>query len=341
MISKVKPEDEGEYACVVTIGDWSNKAKGKLIVRRPPDPPQDVRVNSCHGNAAELSWQPGKSNGANITYYIVQFSLDDKYETTWFDFYEEISGDKTTSQVELSPYGIYMFRVLARNEVGTSKPSAVPSRKCTTPPDRPDRNPSKVRTRTDKKGFLVIEWEPLHRLSFHGPGFCYIVLWRRKGSLAWNSAVVNGTYASRFEQEVEDVYGSYEIQVKSNNDMGEAHQPAFIYKGHSFEAEPQVVVSGFQLDKQRPVQESTAHFKWEHVDSEDRKMNGKFKGYKIIYWQWDEGESSKKQVHIPVDTFIPGGVEFKGSVSDLPAYSSFKFQVVVANQHYNGPPSDT
>lgn len=124
----------------------------------PPDPPHDVRVLGCHGNTAEIAWVPGRSNGANTTGFTVQFNLRDSPDT-WFDFYEEILPDKNKSYVELSPYGTYSFRVLARNEVGTSRPSSVTSRECTTPPDRPDRNPGGVRTKTDKKGYLVIEWE--------------------------------------------------------------------------------------------------------------------------------------------------------------------------------------
>lgn len=34
IISKVKPDDEGEYACVATLGDRSDRAVGKLFVLR-------------------------------------------------------------------------------------------------------------------------------------------------------------------------------------------------------------------------------------------------------------------------------------------------------------------
>lgn len=124
----------------------------------PPEPPIEVRVQSCHGNTAEISWLPGKSNGAKILGYMVQFNLSDKSET-WYDYYDECPGDTTQAFVSLSPYGTYSFRVIARNAVGASQPSFSTTRECTTPPDRPDRNPSGVQTRTDKKGFLVIEWE--------------------------------------------------------------------------------------------------------------------------------------------------------------------------------------
>ncbi|KAI8742828.1 neuroglian [Biomphalaria glabrata] len=341
VINKIRTDDEGEYGCVVSVSDWTGKAVGKLTVLRAPDPPHDVRVISCYGNTAELSWQPGKSNGAEIQQFVLQYTLKEKPDT-WFDFYDEVSGDKNTSYVEIPPYGTYMFRVLARNAVGVSRPSAVTSRECTTPPDRPDRNPINVLTKTDKKGFLVIEWEPLPRLLFHGPGFCYMVLWRRKGSLAWNSAVVNGTFASRYEHEVDEIYGLFEVQVKSKNDMGEAHQPAFIYLGRSFEAEPQVIISGFQQDPSRPFSANTAYFKWEHVDPEDKRMHGKFRGYKLLYWKWNDSENNKKHVFIP-DTFpsLEPGSQFKAALSDLPAYSTFHVQVVVVNTHYHGPPSDT
>ncbi|CAG5136247.1 unnamed protein product, partial [Candidula unifasciata] len=339
VITKARAEDEGEYACVATIGNQTDRAYRKLIVQRPPEPPVDVRVKSCHGNTAEISWMHGKSNGAEILGYTVQFNLLEKPEA-WYDSYEESPGDSTQAFVSLAPYGTYSFRVRARNAVGCSRPSSVTSRECTTPPDRPDRNPGKVKSLTDKKGFLVIEWEPLHRLSFHGPGFCYFVLWRRKGSLAWNSATVNGTYASRFEQEVDEVYSLYEFQVKSQNDMGEAHQPAFVYAGRSFEAEPLVTVVGFQLDPKRPMTQTTAHFIWEAVDPNDRLIQGKFRGYKILYRKWDEKEV--KDVYIPWSGLtMELGQQASGSVSNLPAFSTFKVQVVVVNSHYQGPPSDT
>ena len=76
----------------------------------------------------------------------------------------------------------------------------------------------------------------MHRLEFHGPGFKYHVYWRRKGSLTWDSDVVDDPAKGHFEREVNDVYQMYEIQVKAENELGEAHQPPFIYQGRSGEA---------------------------------------------------------------------------------------------------------
>ncbi|KAL8614800.1 hypothetical protein ACOMHN_065580 [Nucella lapillus] len=144
--------------------------------------------------------------------------------------------DMQHANIELSPWGTYAFRVKAVSELGVSKPSHVTGRSCTTPPERPDTNPKNVRTRTDIKNTLVIEWNPIERLHFNGPGFRYLVKWRRKGSLAWESATVEDPEQTQFRHEVPDVYGLYEVQVKAQNDMGLSHQPAFVYIGRSGES---------------------------------------------------------------------------------------------------------
>ncbi|GFN84563.1 Pol polyprotein [Plakobranchus ocellatus] len=60
---------------------------------------------------------------------------------------------------------------------------------------------------------LETQQDPLHPLSFHGNGFGCLVLWRQKGTYGYNSAQVNGSYASSFSQEVPDVYGLDELQA--------------------------------------------------------------------------------------------------------------------------------
>ncbi|GFN84570.1 chemosensory receptor a [Plakobranchus ocellatus] len=189
VINKVRADDEGEYACVVTYGNKSERAKGSLTIKRIPESPEGVGV-SCHGNTAEVSWRPGKPNGAFTSSYLVQYNLLENPDE-WFSYYEDTVGTGTSAYIELAPYGVYSFRVIARNRFGESLPSAPTRETCTTPPDRPDRNPRHVRSRTDKKGYLVIEWE------------------------------VNGSYASSFSQEVPDVYGLYEFQVSQiiNNNL--------------------------------------------------------------------------------------------------------------------------
>ncbi|XP_035828477.1 neural cell adhesion molecule L1, partial [Aplysia californica] len=124
LINKARKEDEGEYSCVTTLGDKVDMASGILTVQSPPDPPRNARVINCHGNTAKVSWEPGNENGAKITSYTVQFNLLDKPDD-WYDFYESAAGDEREQNVELSPYGTYSFRVVAKNSVGYGRPSVV------------------------------------------------------------------------------------------------------------------------------------------------------------------------------------------------------------------------
>ncbi|GFN84565.1 hypothetical protein PoB_001107100 [Plakobranchus ocellatus] len=136
------------------------------------------------------------------------------------------------------------------------------------------------------------------------------------------------------------------MKVRSRNSLGEATHPSLVYLGHSFEAEPELVVEGFQVDKDRPVSQDIEHFVWEAVDPKDPRIHGKFRGYKILFWKWDTQEQPKQEVFIPYmgrmdETRPVKGDEVTGSVSGLPAYSTIKAQVVVVNSQYTGPVSAT
>ena len=79
-------------------------------------------------------------------------------------------------------------------------------------------------------------FQPVPRLLHSGPGFRYVIYWRRKGSTYWNKNTVEKAEVSVWEVSVNDTYALYEIKVKSHNRIGEIRQPAFIYLGHSGES---------------------------------------------------------------------------------------------------------
>lgn len=110
-------------------------------------------------------WKAGPDHGAKVTHYLLQFNASDAPDV-WYDYYETIDGEKLRFFAELPPWGTYTFRLLAHNELGVGPPSRATALACTTPPDRPDRNPKNVRTRTHKKKFLVVEWTVSIRLLF-------------------------------------------------------------------------------------------------------------------------------------------------------------------------------
>ena len=62
-------------------------------------------------------------------------------------------------RIMLSPWGNYSFRVLAKNKLGTSRPSKPTARICSTPPDVPHHNPRGICTINRKPHQLVITWK--------------------------------------------------------------------------------------------------------------------------------------------------------------------------------------
>ncbi|XP_041347562.1 neuroglian-like isoform X2 [Gigantopelta aegis] len=330
--------DSGEYSCQAKAGTVEDVSTAHLTVLGVPEPPKNLQLISCHGQSAELVWDPGDEHGASIRMYTVQFNASYQPDT-WHDYSEPFDGETANALVSVSPWGTYAFTVIAHNSAGPSEPSNVTSSSCSAPPDKPDRNPKNVHARTDTKGKLVIEWQPMERLYQHGPGFRYHVFWRQSSSTYWNSAYQNDAAADSYEIDVDTVYGLYDIRVKAENDLGESHQPAFVFKGHSGEDEPIVVPKDFRLDRSRPLTSSTAHFIWEAVETSVDKIQGHFEGYRLEYWKSSEGRHKMKQTDIIVPHEQKDEPDVRAAISGLPSYTAVRAQVVVVNTHYSGPPS--
>ncbi|GFR93851.1 neural cell adhesion molecule L1 [Elysia marginata] len=340
ILRKTRVHDAGIYSCIASVGRDTDMSSAHLKIESAPDHPNNVRLVSCHGNTAALSWEPGEENGNKVLEFQVQFNTSDNPDV-WHDFEESFDQEARMVTLDLYPGLTYSFRVKARNVLGSSKPSAPTDRKCTTAPDRPDRNPRNVRTNTGVKNTLVIEWTPMSRLHFHGPRFRYHVHWRRHGSFKWNRQYVDDPAQGFLDVETGDVYELYNLQVKAENSMGEAHHPAYVYMGRSGESEPLVAPSNFSLNPEKTLEPHTAHFTWDAVDRDTKLICGKFKGYKLRYWTSNEGFSKKKEVEIimgeNLSEYGDDSSQIKIALSDLPAYVSLQAQVAVINSHYTGP----
>ncbi|KAL8594881.1 hypothetical protein ACOMHN_038444 [Nucella lapillus] len=340
IIRNVQLEDTGVYTCVASMGLDSDRATALVSVKGRPAAPKDLEIRSVHGNRAELVWQPGPDHGSQISEYLLQFNTSDTPDV-WYDYFEKIPAQKVQTFVDLPPWGTYTFRLMAKNDLGYGEPSQATPQSCTTPPDRPDRNPKDVLTLTHLKNRLVVEWTPMHRLEFHGPGFRYHVYWRRRGSLSWDSDMVTDPASGHFEREVKDVFQMYEVQVHAENELGEAHQPPFTYQGRSGESDPMVVPRDFRRDPSKPLEPHSAHFMWEAVDITD-KIRGEFRGYRLQYWKSSEGRHKMQEVDIAISADAPGQHPVvRASLMDLPANTPLRAQVAVRNMYYVGVPSVT
>ena len=85
------------------------------------------------------------------------------------------------------------------------------------------------------------------RLEYHGPNFRYHVYWRQKGNIAWQEDIVQDPTLGHFERDVDEIFQVFEVQVKAENELGEAHQPAFTFQGRSGESGSVIVQPSKQL----------------------------------------------------------------------------------------------
>ena len=129
-----------------------------ITVSGPPDPPYDVRLNSCSQQYAEVAWNPGTENNDPITGYIVEYN-------TSFDehgkFHEcaKVPKANTSAKIRVLPWTNYTFSVKASNGLDFSERSAFTSEVCTTTSAKPYRNPTKVCSQPGDTNELVVIWE--------------------------------------------------------------------------------------------------------------------------------------------------------------------------------------
>jgi len=123
-----------------------------------PDPPYNIGLTQCGTLKAVVVWTPGNDSNAPITEYIV-------YYNTTFDEQDRftegarVDASRTSAAVRLRPWTNFTFSVQARNAIGLSERSEFTPALCTTPPQRPHRNPTDVCTASRWPDQLVITWE--------------------------------------------------------------------------------------------------------------------------------------------------------------------------------------
>ena len=130
----------------------------RCVLTGRPDPPYDVHLTSCGTLKAVIEWSPGSDNNEPITQYIVY------YNTTFDEPDRFTEGARATARhhsaaVRLQPWTNYTFSIQARNSLGLSERSAFTPAICTTPQQKPYRNPEGVCSVSRGADQLVIIWQ--------------------------------------------------------------------------------------------------------------------------------------------------------------------------------------
>uniref|UniRef100_A0A3P9IQ15 Neural cell adhesion molecule L1 n=1 Tax=Oryzias latipes TaxID=8090 RepID=A0A3P9IQ15_ORYLA len=327
-IKNVVEGDEGTYTCMMKTSLDQDSASAVLTVvgstptpgifYGKPDPPTDLELTDQAERSVQLTWTPGDENNSPILSFLVQYEDSLHHKGLWVNL-TEVDGSKTTTQLELSPYVYYSFRVLARNNVGYSEPSN-PSSQYRTNPAAPDENPSNVQGVGTKPDNMVISWMPLTGYQANGPGLKYKVHWKRRDiDESWSSQ--NVVDKSQLVVDGTPTYVPYEIKVQALNDYGNGPDPE-IAIGYSGEDVPLSAPEKVQVK----VQDGTlAEVHWKPVNASS--VRGQLQGYKV----WFLRDSCR----ITIFRFD----QSHGQIPDLQPFSIYRLSVKVLNNKGEGPSS--
>ncbi|XP_064422350.1 contactin-4 isoform X1 [Latimeria chalumnae] len=287
MIRNIQLKHAGKYVCMVQTSVDMLSAAADLIVRGPPGPPEEVKVEGITDTTAQLSWRSGVDNHSPITTYIIQartpFSIGWQAVST---VPEVIDGNTfTATVVGLNPWVEYEFRVVASNVIGIGEPNP-PSRKIRTEEAPPEVAPPNVSGGGGSRSELVITWEPVPEELQNGGGFGYVVAFRPSGTSNWMQAVVASPDTSRYVFRNESIpsFSPYEVKVGVYNNKGEGPF-SLMTLVHSAEEEPNRPPSGVTAQSFSAAEVDVS---WEPIKG--NMSRGRVLGYEVRYWRYDEKE---------------------------------------------------
>ncbi|XP_041744412.1 neurofascin isoform X9 [Coregonus clupeaformis] len=330
-IPNVHEGDEGTYTCTVKTEIDQDTASARLTVLDRPDSPIDLEVSDPAERSVRLTWIPGDDHNSPVTQFLVQFE-EDRWESGKWQNLSSYPGDLNSVILQLSPFVNYQFRVIAVNSVGQSRPSH-PSPRYQTSGAPPDAIPSGLKGWGTKKNNMEISWEPLLDTERNGPNLRYSVGWRRKDiGEEWSNVTTVG--AKHIVHDTE-TYVPYEIKLQAVNDFGLGPESNIII-GYSGEDKPTAPPTDLRVSK---IDSTKVNVHWTPVDPST--VLGEFKEYRLYYWR--EGSMVKGlRVNKEKRTkgFYSTVAQPTGILTDLQPYSHYRMSMVVANNRYEGPPSN-
>uniref|UniRef100_A0A096LY51 Neural cell adhesion molecule L1 n=1 Tax=Poecilia formosa TaxID=48698 RepID=A0A096LY51_POEFO len=331
VITNVNRGDEGNYTCVIQNDLEQKSASAHLMVMDRPSPPTDLELSDPYERSVRLSWVPGDSNHSPITEYLVQYDDDDWIPGKWKNL-STYPGNLNSVMLHLQPFTYYEFRVIANNEIGSSRPSR-PSKRFQTSGAPPDVIPKNLKGVGTWRNNMEISWEPLTWREWNGPHLKYLVWWRRRDSREeWKNATTKWLKYYIYDA---DTFTPYELKVQAVNDFGLGPESPVVI-GYSGEDRPIAAPLNLRVSD---IESTQVTLHWDPVTRES--IMGQLKEYKVYYWRdssqlrWHRVNRAMRSKVFPNSNPEPSGV-----VTDLIPYSNYVMYIVVTNSRYEGPPSN-
>ncbi|PKK26408.1 contactin 6 [Columba livia] len=295
MIRNIQLHHSGKYVCMVQTTLDSQSATAEIIVRGPPGPPEDVKVEHVSSTTAVLSWKSGIDNNSPVQIYSIQMRTPFSVGWQAVATVPEVINGRThkATVVDLSPWVEYEFRVVATNSVGTGEPSR-PSALLKTKAAVPAVAPTNISGGGGSRSELVITWEPVPEELQNGEGFGYTVMFRPLGATTWTKAVVASVEASKYVYRNESITPLCPFEVKvgvyNNEGGGTLSSISIVYSG---EDEPQIAPAGTSA---LSISAAEVEVSWQPIAW--NRHTGRVLGYEVLYWTDDPKESTAGKVRV-------------------------------------------
>ncbi|XP_068940175.1 contactin-6 [Petaurus breviceps papuanus] len=330
MIREIQLNHSGKYVCMVQTTLDNLSAVADIIVRGPPGPPNNVRIENISSTTSQLCWRPGVDNNSPIQIYTIQTRTP--FTVGWLavSTIPEILNGKmhTATVVGLNPWVDYEFRVVAGNSIGIGEPSQ-PSKLLRTKAAVPVVAPTNISGGGGSRSELVITWESIPEELQNGEGFGYTIVFRPVGSLSWIKESVASVEASKYVYRNETLIplSPFEVKVGVYNNEGEGTlSPATIV--YSGEDEPQLAPTGAFVQS---YSASEVDISWNAIAW--NRSTGRVLGYEVLYWTEDSKETSAGKIRVSGNTTTK-------SITGLKANTVYFAAVRAYNTAGTGPSSD-
>ncbi|CAK7293855.1 CNTN6 [Vulpes lagopus] len=309
MIRNIQLNHSGKYLCTVKTTLESLSAVADIIVRGPPGPPEDVRVEHISSTTSQLSWRPGSDNNSPIQIFTVQARTPFSVGWQAVSTVPEILNGKTynATVIGLNPWVEYEFRVVAGNSIGIGEPSKA-SELLRTKASVPVVAPTNINGGGGSRSELVITWE---KELQNGEEFGYIIMLRPVGSTSWTKKRVPSVESSR-------------VGVYNNEGEGSLSTVSIVYSG---EDEPQLAPGGTSVQS---FSASEMEVSWNAIAW--NRNTGRVLGYEVLYWTDDSKESMIGKIR------VSGNVTTK-NITGLKANTIYFASVRAYNSAGAGPSS--
>ncbi|XP_054160426.1 cell adhesion molecule DSCAM-like [Oppia nitens] len=283
-LKSVSHSNSGIYKCIV-INEYLKSPVVKtfrVIVKEPPEAPQDISIISKSSQTIALSWKRPYDGNDEIREYVIQYVNTDN-ETLHRLHNHSIFGNISSTVLRgLQPSTHYTIVMYGINSVGKSRPSK--EIKFQTEEESPSGPPTRVQLMAIDANSIKVDWfsPPIHQINGELKGFYigYKAL-NTNDPFIYKTVQIKGNpdLGNAFSLILQGLrpYTYYSVIVQAYNNVGAGPRSDEITV-RTGESIPSSALTGVSCDSFSPQSISIS---WNSLP--DEYINGVLKGFRVYY----------------------------------------------------------